>query len=188
MLRRADYESMKLPAGRFLVVLLCASSCGVNAGEVGQVDLSAPSIAELRAANRIDAPSGPIRLAYEFLEAPRLHQVVEVRVSAEWQISLHSLRGSVHTKGGLAVTPTSFSISDLSSRQTAEQVFRVTPFEEGPLRFSVILEGEVQGERQAAQLTVPVDIGTTHQEMQAAGVLLTDENGEQIISMPAQEP
>ena len=179
---------MNLSACRFLVVLLCASSCGVNAGEVGQVDRPTPSIAELRAANRIDAPTGPIRLAYEFLQSPRLHHTVEVKVSAEWRISLHSLRGSVHTKGGLAVTPTSFSISDISSRQTAEQAFRVTPFEEGPLRFSVILEGEVQGERHAAQLTVPVDIGTTHLEMQATGVLLTDENGEQIISMPAQEP
>ena len=179
---------MNHSARRFLVAVFCAFSCGVNASDVGQIDRSSPSIAELRAANRIDAPSGPVRLAYEFLEAPTLHHVVEVRVSAEWQISLHSLRGSVHTKGGLAVTPTSFSISDLSSRQTAEQVFRVTPFEEGPLRFSVILEGEAQGERQAAQLTVPVDIGTIHQEIQAAGVLLTDENGEQIISMPAQQP
>ena len=133
------------------------------------------------------APSGPIGLRYESLGTPELGQPLQIRIAVFSQFPVTALAAQVYANEGLIVTPQNFSVSGLESQQSAERTLTVTPYLEGPLRFSLLVQGEIDGQLQAGQLTVPVQVGEGRPEPTPMGTLSTDESGEAIISLPARE-
>ena len=64
----------------------------------------------------------------------------------------------------------------------------MTPFLEGPLRFSVLVQGATGGQIQAGHLTVPVQAGGTGLQSTHSGTLQTDSAGDAIVSLPGATP
>lgn len=103
--------------------------------------------------------SGLIGLTYEWLDegAPGASGLpLRVRVSVFPAHAVDSLIAEVYSHDGLVVTPASWATPALQARQRAETVLTVTPYVTGPLRFSVLVQGRIGGQAQAAQISVPL--------------------------------
>ena len=98
-----------------------------------------------------------------------------------------AMQALVYANEGLVVIPQSFSVAALGPDQPTEQILTVTPYAEGTLRFSVLVRGQIDGQSQAGQLTVPVQVGETRTGLDPMGTLSTDASGEPVISLPARE-
>lgn len=124
--------------------------------------------------------TGVIGLEYEWLGAsgpgateigqPRL---IKVTVSAA--IPIASLTADVYTHDGLVVSPMRWADSELQAFENTEVLLTVTPYMEGALSFSLLVRAEIDGRNQAAQITVPVRIGTAPAARAPAGGTKSDE-------------
>ena len=137
---------------------------------------------------RIDreSPSGPIRLSYQMLGEPAIGQPVEVLIAVISSRHTAGLAGEVYGHDGLIVTPAGFSVGSLDAGRSAERILTVTPYLSGPLRFSVLVQAEVEGQTQAAQLSVAVDVVGSTAERTPPGTIDVDGSGAPIITLLAR--
>ncbi|MYF68535.1 MAG: hypothetical protein F4181_00480 [Proteobacteria bacterium] len=108
---------------------------------------------------RRDTPAGVIGLSYESPTAASLGQPLEVRIAITSPHRVDSLTADVYAHEGLTVSAPSFVAPQVEAGKSVQWVLTVTPYVEGALRFSVLVQGKIDGENQAAQLTVPVQVG-----------------------------
>ena len=134
------------------------------------------------------APSSPIRLDYEAPARAELGQSSLVQLTVSSALEMTSVEGQVYAGEGLIVSPEYFSIAQLDPATAVERSFTVTPFLEGPLRFSVLVQGATGGQIQAGHLTVPVQVGGTGLQPTHPGTLQTDSAGDSIVSLPGATP
>ena len=112
-----------------------------------------------RSAFAARSASGLIGLVYEWLDegAPgAVGQPLRVRVSVSSAQMVDSLGAEVYAHEGLVVSPVSWAMAGLQARESREKVLTVTPYVAGPLRFSILVHGRIDGQSQAAQITVPL--------------------------------
>ena len=134
----------------------------------------------------LEHPPGPIRLSFQMHGSPVPGQPLEVVITVASLGAAGPLTGKVYGHDGLIVSPAGFSHDGLETRESAERIVTVTPYVSGALRFSVLVQGEVEGEAQAAQLTVPVDVGDSTAQRMPIGTLSTDGSGVPIVTLPAR--
>ena len=177
-----------------LALAACQGDGGDPAGsEVdaarGTVHSKPKSAAEPRAS--AGKPSAPINLDYEIMGMP----VVGIPLSINLKIS-SSLDRPIRVNYRINDT-TSLVFSDVQSETvsvvpigdeafSAEQV-TVIPQREGRLFLNVSAEIDTELGRMAKVMAIPIQVGAFRAAPQVNGELTTDEEGEALISMPAQE-
>ncbi len=149
---------------------------------------NAPATPPLGSAGAMEAPSSPIRLGYDPPGPGELGQPLPIRITVSSPLTVTSLVGQVYAVEGAIVSPERFSIPELNSGMAVERTLTVTPYLEGPLRFSVLVQGETGGQVQAGQITVLIPVGDIDREPTQLGTLNTDASGDAIHSLPAGTP
>jgi len=155
----------------------------------GTVHSKPKSAAEPRAS--AGGPSAPINLDYEIMGTP----VVGLPLSINLKIS-SALDRPIRVNYRINDT-TSLAFSDVQSETvsvvpigdeafSAEQV-TVIPQREGRLFLNVSAEIDTELGRMAKVMAIPIQVGAFRAAPQVNGELTTDEEGEALISMPAQE-
>ena len=133
-----------------------------------------------------NAPLGPLQFSYEVLAKPAIGQTVEVRIVVSPSLPFAAVTTEVYAHEGLTVTTPLFSVTEPGVGEPVEHTLTVTPYVEGPLRLSVLAIGEIDGESQAVQLTVPLQVGSPSEAPTPIKKRIALE-GEAIISFPARE-
>lgn len=115
----------------------------------------------MRSMSAVHSTPGVIAVRFEWLDerlpgASALGQPRRVRVSVVAARPAGPLNAEVYAHAGLVVSPMHWTLPGLHPHESAERILTVTPYAAGPLRFSVLVQGEVEGQAQAAQITVPV--------------------------------
>ena len=121
--------------------------------------LANSSALEARSQFAVRSAPGLIGLAYKWLDegaSGAVGQPLRVRLSVISAQAVDSLVAEVYAHEGLVVSPTGWSMGELPAQQRDESVLSVTPYADGPLRLSVLVQGQIDGQAQAAQITVPV--------------------------------
>ena len=134
-------------------------------------------------------PSPPIGIRYELLGDPAVGQPLEIRITARSNVSVLSLTTRVSGDDGLYVAPASsnFAVPRMLVDEPAIRTLTVTPLREGLLQLAVRVQGEIDGRIQANNVTIPIQVGVVQESREPMGTLTTDETGEAIISLPAQQ-
>ena len=136
-------------------------------------------------------PSAPINLDYEIMGTP----VVGLPLSINLKVS-SSLDQPIRVNYRINDT-TSLRFSDVQAKTvslvpigdeafSAEQV-TVIPQREGRLFLNVSAEIDTEIGRMAKVMAIPIQVGSMRPTPRVNGELTTDEEGEALISMPAQE-
>ena len=108
---------------------------------------------------RRETPAGVFGLSYESPAEASLGQPLEIRITITSAHLVNSLTVGVYAHDGLAVSAPSLAAPLVEAGESVHWVLTVTPYVEGALRISVLVQGQIDGARQAAQLTVPVQVG-----------------------------
>ena len=184
-----------------LLLILCGlalAACQGDGGDpasseadaaAGTVHSKPKSAVEPRTAG--GKPSAPINLNYEIMGTP----VVGLPLSINLKIS-SSLDRPIRVNYRINDT-TSLMFSDVQAETvslvpigdeafSAEQV-TVIPQREGRLFLNVSAEIDTEIGRMAKVMAIPIQVGSMRPTPQVNGELTTDEQGEALISMPAQE-
>ncbi len=161
-----------------------------EAGDAARTVHSKPESA-VRARTAAGKPSAPIDLDYEIMGTP----VVGLPLSINLKIS-SALDRPIRVNYRINDT-TSLRFSDVQSETVSvlpigdetfstEQV-TVIPQREGRLFLNVSAEIDTELGRMAKVMAIPIQVGSFRAAPQVNGELTTDEEGEALISMPAQE-
>ena len=159
-------------------------SVAENVREWGTVSRSV--VVEGPTGNRETSP-GVIELSHETLGSAAVGQPLTIRITVLSPVHVASLSAEVYNHHGLIVVPAPLEVAGLQPHRPLEWPLTVTPYAEGPLRFSVLVRGEVDGHPQAGQLSVPVQVGDVGPEHVPLGISTTDESGQPIIVLEARE-
>ena len=184
-----------------LLLVLCSLALAACQGDGGEpvsseTDAAAGTVhskpklaAEPRAAG--GKPSAPINLAYEIMGTPVVGLPLSINLKAS-----SSLDQPIRVNYRINDT-TSLRFSDVQAETvslvpigdgafSAEQV-TVIPQREGRLFLNVSAEIDTEIGRMAKVMAIPIQVGSVRPTPQINGELTTDEEGEALISMPAQE-
>ena len=177
---------------------LALAACGGNAADsassetdaaAGTVHSKPKSAGEPRVAG--GRPSAPINLDYEIMGTPVVGLPLSINLKAS-----SSLDQPIRVNYRINDT-TSLRFSDVQAETvslvpigdgafSAEQV-TVIPQREGRLFLNVSAEIDSEIGRMAKVMAIPIQVGSMRPTPQNNGELTTDEQGEALISMPAQE-
>jgi len=175
-----------------LVALLGLSACGGAGAPVEQA--AAPELpAEVPlVTERLGSPgktASPIGVRYELLGKPAVGQPLEIRITTQSNVLVNALTTQVSGDEGLHVSPANanFALAQMRFDEPVMRTLTVTPLREGSFQLSVLVRGEIDGAIQANHVTIPIQVGDVQQEPKTMGTVTTDESGEAIISLPAQQ-
>lgn len=147
--------------GTIIRVLALVAFIAGNEG-IGFPHASAHSMQPVTPKDRLvrrSTPTGVIGLSYDSPADASLGQPLEIRITVTSPHRIDSLTAEVYAHKGLTVSPPGLATPRAEAGELAQYVLTITPYVEGALRFSVLVQGRIAGETQAAQLTVPVQVG-----------------------------
>jgi len=151
----AERVSAPLPAGAGDYVMAVAEAA--NASRDANVQPAGRVCFDVTV--RRETPADMIGLIYESPAEALLGQPLEVRITITSTHRVDSLTAGVYAHDGLTVSAPSLAAPQVEAGESVHWVLTVTPYVEGALQFSVLVQGKIDGENQAAQLTVPVQAG-----------------------------
>ena len=178
-----------------IVILIGLSGCGEANVPSGQLQSASPELpseapktGELRAESP-GKPTAPIGVRYEILGRPAIGQPLEIRITTHSNAVVNALTTQVRGDEGLFVSPTNanFAVAQMRFEEPVARTLTVTPLREGAHQLTVLVQGEIGGVVQSAQISIPVRVGDVQPAPKPTGTLSTDESGEAIISLPAQQ-
>ena len=83
--------------------------------------------------------------------------------------------------------PAEVSIAPMADNAPSVQQVRLVPLREGRLFLNVAASIEVEGGQVSSAIAIPVQVGAALRQPETNGTVTTDENGEAVHSLPAQE-
>jgi len=151
-----------------------------------------PSEAPLAAQPNTASPGktlAPIGVSYEILGKPAVGQPLEIRITTQSNVVVNALTTQVRGDEGLYVSPANvnFAVAQMRYEEPVMRTLTVTPLREGTHQLSIIVQGEIDGVLQANHVTIPIQVGDVQEQPKPMGTVTTDESGEAIISLPAEQ-
>jgi hypothetical protein len=137
-------------------------------------------------------PGPPIRIKYSIVGKPVVGQPVEIDVQVSSSVAVQSLRVSyqVMDEATLFFPDTQareMIYTNIADDDVREQRVTVVPQGEGRSYLNVLVEVDTEFGLFTKTAAIPVQVGTVLAKPKLNGTLQTDEQGEAVISMPAQE-
>jgi hypothetical protein len=180
-----------------LIAIMFLAACGSSGTAPGADQITAapevPAEATPATASGVNFPAkpgSPIGLHYEVSGTPRIGQPLQIKVTIQAAVTVSGLTIEAAGDERLFVSPGSASIrvALMAAGQPMVHMISVAPQVEGSLRLHVLVQGEINGQVQANNITVPIRVGPSDSEgQQMSDRVTTDEAGEAIISLPARE-
>ena len=140
-------------------------------------------------------PQGPIQISYRIIGEPIVGQPVAIDLlfasalgAASFDVSYRvndstALQFPESQPLRLAIAPT----VDEGKRRTAAQQVTVIPMREGRLYLNVAAQVETDTGSMSSVTAVPIQVGKAPREIIGEGTVTTDENGELIRTLPAED-
>lgn len=177
-----------------LVVFIGLSGCGdagppARQAATPELPSETPRVTE-RVVESPGKTSAPIDVDYEILGKPAVGQPLEIRITTRSNVAVNALTTQVRGDEGLFVSAAnaSFGLAQMRFDEPVARTLTITPLREGSHRLSVLVQGEIGGVVQSNHVSIPIQVGETQPEPKTTmGTITTDEAGEAIISLPAEQ-
>ena len=139
--------------------------------------------------------SAPVIVHYRVIGVPIVGQPVAIDLSLESALGVQPLEVSyrvndttaLHLAESQLLSVTVTPILNEQSAAIAAQQVTVIPMREGRLYLNVAAQIETETGSWSSVTAVPIEVGAGPRELQDNGVVTTDESGELIRMLPAQE-
>ena len=130
----------------------------------------------------------PVDLKYRLLEAPQVGQSFDIELTVVSSIDTPSLGFEVAPEDGLLVDPGSatYSASSKPANSPETSIISVTPTREGRFHLRVTCNVMVNGQMQSRIVPIAIQVGQGTLELEQMGEIGTDEDGNAVISLPAE--
>ena len=132
----------------------------------------------------------PVHLKYRLLETPQVGQPFDIELTVVSPIDTPSLGFDVGTEDGLLVdaATASYSVSSKPANSPETSVVSVTPTREGRFHLHVTANVMVNGQMLTRVVPIAIQVGEGSLTLRQMGEIKTDEDGNQIVSLPAETP
>lgn len=198
-----NMQSMIKPLRMYSLVIATAAlvACGDagidSAAENAEVALNknAPSVTftpEKGLINVDGKPMAPVRIAYRIIGKPVVGQPVSVDVSVTSSLGPQPITVGYRINDATAMQlaasqPEFVTVAQKVGNEPDLQQVTVVPLREGRLYLNVSATIETENGSMGTVTAIPIQVGEGGRTLTENGALDTDENGEAIRSLPAQE-
>ena len=139
-------------------------------------------------------PQGPVQISYRIIGQPIIGQplAIELQFASALGVQPFSVSYRVNDATALQLPESqaltvSISPSAGKVKAFAAQQVTVIPLREGRLYLNVSAHFETENGSLSSVTAIPIQVGAATRAVSENGVVMTDENGELIRSMPAKE-
>lgn len=178
---------------------LCLAACGNTAKDdsTAEVDVATtpPSVTFTPKGDSASAgkPSGPITVAYRLIGKPVVGQpiAVDLRVMSTIEGKPVTLNYRINDSTALVLAesqPASVTMTAIAGEELERpQQVTVIPMREGRLYLNVSASVDTESGSMSTVTAIPIQVGDAPRQMQENGTLDTDEKGESVRILPANE-
>ena len=182
-----------------VLAALCLAACGnsTNDDSTAEVDVATttPSVTFTPKGDTAAAgkPSGPITVAYRLIGKPVVGQpiAVDLRVMSTLEGKPVTLNYRINDSTALMLAesqPASVTMAAIAGEERARpQQVTVIPMREGRLYLNVSASVDTENGSMSTVTAIPIQVGDAPRQMQEHGTLDTDETGESVRILPANE-
>ncbi|MEX2122712.1 MAG: hypothetical protein WD795_02385 [Woeseia sp.] len=185
----------------FFGTLLVAGCQGANdqdavvapAGSDSETPSQAPSKAQpIEAQTSPGKPSAPITIDYTVIGSPIVGQPVSINLEVSSSMRDRPITLNYRVNDARDMTfpqaqPQRIALAAFGDAERAAQQITVVPQREGRLYLNVSAEVETEGGTLLKSMAIPIQVGDAPRQQQTNGELKEDDQGEPVISMPAEE-
>ena len=139
-------------------------------------------------------PRGPVQISYRIIGQPIIGQplAIELQFTSALGVQPFNVSYRVNDATALQLPESQSSTVSISPSAGKEQSFAaqqvtVIPLREGRLYLNVSAHVETENGSLSSVTAIPIQVGAATRAVSENGVVMTDENGELIRSMPAKE-
>ena len=132
----------------------------------------------------------PVNLKYRLLQTPRVGEPFDIELTIVSSVDTPSLGFDVAPEEGLAVDARSatFSVSSKPANSPETSMISVTPTREGRFHLRVNCNVMVNGQMLTRVVPIAIQVGRGTLPLEQMGEIKTDEDGNTVISLPAEPP
>ena len=168
------------------------------AAELEPVDIStdAPAVSFTPdtdgAGDVVGKPRGPMTVAYRIIGRPVVGRPVAIELRIASSLGGQPMKVEYRTNDTTAMRlaesePRVLTISPAAGDADTAQQVTVIPMRDGRLYLNVSVSVETENGSMSTVTAIPIQVGEAPRAIQENGTTTTDENGEAIRSLPAQE-
>jgi len=142
--------------------------------------------------NVVGKPRGPITVGYRIIGRPVVGRPVAVELRIASSLGSQPMRVEYRTNDTTAMRlaesePRVLTISPAAGDADTVQQVTVVPMRDGRLYLNVSVSVETENGSMSTVTAIPIQVGEAPRAIQGNGTATTDENGEAIRSLPADE-
>ncbi len=169
-------------------LVLGLAACGdVVTDNTPQASTGSPAPAGLAA-----KPQSPVAIDYRVIGTPIVGQplAIDIEVRSLLGPQQITLQYRINDSTAMELTeaqPAEVSIAPVADNAPSVQQVRLVPLREGRLFLNVAASIEVEGGQISSAMAIPVQVGAAPRQAETNGTLTTDENGDAVHSLPANE-
>ena len=137
-------------------------------------------------------PSGPITISYRIIGKAVVGRPVAVELRISSSLGNQTMQVAYRTNDTTALRlaesePRELSVSPTAGSTGITQQVTVIPMREGRLFLNVSVSVETENGSMSTVTAVPIQVGEAPRAVEENGRAMTDENGEAVRALPAQE-
>ena len=137
-------------------------------------------------------PSGPITVSYRIIGRAVVGRPVAVELHISSSLGNQTMQVAYRTNDTTAMRlaeaePRELSVSPTAGSTGTTQQVTVIPLREGRMFLNVAVSVETENGSMSTVTAVPIQVGDVPRAVEENGTAMTDENGEAVRALPAQE-
>ena len=137
-------------------------------------------------------PSGPITVSYRIIGKAVVGRPVAVELRISSSLGNQTMKVAYRTNDPTALRlaesePRELSVSLVAGSTGITQQVTVIPMREGRLFLNVSVSVETENGSMSTVTAIPIQVGEAPRAVEENGRAMTDENGEAVRALPAQE-
>ena len=142
--------------------------------------------------NAVGKPRGPITVSYRIIGRPVVGRPVAIELRIASSLGSQPMRVEYRTNDTTAMRlaesePRVLTISQAAGDTDSALQVTVIPMRDGRLYLNVSVSVETENGSMSTVTAIPIQVGEAPRAIQENGTATTDENGEAIRSLPADE-
>jgi hypothetical protein len=173
-----------------ILTMLTISACGNGTVEAPQSDVTATKAASATA--HTEKAQGPVQIDYKIIGIPIVGQPLGIDLQVTSKIGPQEMTLSYRVNDSTAMQFSETQLNRVTLAATQDersslQQVQVIPLREGRLFLNVSVSIETDDGTMSSVTAIPIQVGAAPRQTQENGELMTDEDGEQVRSLPAKE-
>ena len=173
---------------KFLFVLAAMTL----AAACGKAEVEAPTVAFTPDNDIVGKPSGPIAVSYRIIGKPVVGQpvVIELKFDSAFGSQPVAIAYRINDATAMRLAdsqPAALTVAALTEDEGNSQRVTVIPMREGRLYLNVSASVDTDEGSMGTVTAIPIQVGNAPRPIQENGTAGTDENGNAIRALPAEE-